>query len=97
MDWYKFQMFMSWCVLLPIVVCLELYIWQTWKKLAEYKRQFNNINSNFQLDTIAHWCRLYSAGHDKLNRLTLQGMLDKSEMDLDKKWKEFLSRRGYDI
>jgi hypothetical protein len=48
-----------------------------------------------QMVPIAKWCKLYIHGHDRLYHLSLQGMIDKHELDLDKEFKEYMKARGF--
>ena len=92
----KWQWFIDFCFLTPIAICVCLYEKEVKGKFYRAARFFHSIRvEERQMVPIAKWCKLYIHGHDRLYHLSLQGMIDKHELDLDKEFKEYMKARGF--
>ena len=92
----KWQWFIDFCFLTPIAICVWLYEKEVKGKFYRTARFFHSIRvEERQMVPIAKWCKLYIHGHDRLYHLSLQGMIDKHELDLDKEFKEYMKARGF--
>ena len=92
----KWQWLIDFCLLLPIAICVWLYEKEVKGKFYRAARFFHSIRvEERQMVPIAKWCKLYMHGHDRLYHLSLQGMIDKHELDLDKEFKEYMKARGF--
>lgn len=92
----KWQWFIDFCLLLPIAIAVWLYENEVKTRFYRYASVFQTVRvEERQMVPIAKWCKLYIHGHDRLYHLSLQGMIDKHELDLDKEFKEYMKARGF--